>query len=200
MAGDSRAAAAQTPRHAHYRERLSHIHTQLCVHSAGQSAQLTDRHRQHTGLSHRNSAEWIWLTESDFLFCVVVFASVPLFHFCLMLQSTDWIYYQEEACNYSLLKPPGLGGNDKRETGDNAGLHVALGPTTSSRSPATRGCSLRWDSDDVRLRFSGVPGWDYQSIGANPEYQNEICCCHRTDPGWRSEQPGYCWNGAESGK
>lgn len=33
----------------------SGTYTHLCVHSAGQSAQLTGWHRQHTGLPHRNS-------------------------------------------------------------------------------------------------------------------------------------------------
>lgn len=95
-------------------------------------------------------------------------------------------------------------GNVKRGCGDDAGRGVSLGPTTRFGSSAARRCSLCWsrrrDDGDVRLRFSGPPGWDYESIGSNTEYQNEIRSSYRPDPGGTSWQPGYCGDGAEFGK
>ncbi|MEQ2310465.1 hypothetical protein AMECASPLE_009084 [Ameca splendens] len=94
----------------------------------------------------------------------------------------------------------GWRGNDKRETGDNAGLAVALGPSASSKSPAARSCGPRCchreTNDVVRLRFSGPSGWNDRPCGSHPEYQDEICCSHWTHPGRGGFQPGYCGNGA----
>lgn len=187
----------------------SGIHTHIREHSAGQSAQLTGL----APTTHR--IPWVELSRVDLTCGVIVvllcflfflflfFGSSRVFSFISFDAPEQWISLLQGEADDKPLRAPGLRGDDKRGAGDNAGRGVALGPTTSFRSQAARGCGvrcLRWDNDDVRLGFSGPPGWDYQSIGSNPEYQNEIRRSHRTDPGWRGWQPGYCGNGAEFGK